>query len=234
MGLYVFDSDGQKVAGRLYLSGDSEARLALGDGQSGGVAAGTGASGSGFIVVRHASGATGIDMGQLKGRPMALGVFGETGQELVSLRTDDKRGSVKVMKPNGVAVGGLVADDTGGRITLTGSAGAKPAIALGADTDGGFVSVYGSGGGALPVAALQASSGKGNVYVFNAGGEPIASLSSGNNGGTLQLTDMAGTPMVQAGTLPDPHVGIVRTGPASRAPGGLMGVPGSYITGKGN
>jgi hypothetical protein len=93
------------------------------------------------------------------------------------------------------------------------------------------VYVYSSSG--TPVAGLQTVSGnQGQVGVFM-GTQSIAVLAQGHNGGELELSDIGGTPMVQAGTLPT-HVGIVRTGPASRAPGGLMGVPGSYITGKGN
>jgi hypothetical protein len=62
-------------------------------------------------------------------------------------------------------------------------------------------------------------------------GSPIASLVRTANGGKLELSSSNGELMVIAGTTSS-GVGTVRTGPMSRAPGGLMGVPGSFISGK--
>ena len=93
--------------------------------------------------------------------------------------------------------------------------------------------VYGNDSNKV-VSGIESYDGnKGQVAVYNANEQNVGTLTLGANGAELQLDDMSGKPMVEMGTLPT-HVGIVRTGPASRAPGGLMGVPGSYITGKGN
>jgi hypothetical protein len=69
------------------------------------------------------------------------------------------------------------------------------------------------------------------ISVNGDNGSPIASLVRGTNGGKLELSNSKGEVMVAAGTW-STGVGLVQTGPMSRAPGGLMGVPGSFISGK--
>ncbi len=101
----------------------------------------------------------------------------------------------------------------------------------------------GSGGGA-GVAAIADRDGnlRARMYVSTADlplfridntDMPIAVLTEGaNREGLLQLFNSAGARMVEAGGTAE-GVGVVRAGPESFKPGyGLLGLPGSYLSGK--
>jgi hypothetical protein len=164
------------------------------------------------------------------GKGRGLYVFNDAGQPVVSLTDSGAGGEVRALSPTN--------DET---FAALGFPGYSPQMSLeynghtsvsaNADRDGdNSVAVMDSSG--RTVAELRNVGGKrGQLGLFHEGNN-IAALTEGLNGAELELDDMAGTPMVQAGTLSN-HTGIVRTGPASRAPGGLMGVPGSFISGKG-
>ncbi len=78
MGVYVVGTDGQTLEGALYLDSKKlKGHLLVGDVKAGGLSGGPGDSGTGYLVVRHANGKAGIDMGEREGRPMALGVFSD-------------------------------------------------------------------------------------------------------------------------------------------------------------
>jgi hypothetical protein len=110
----------------------------------------------------------------------------------------------------------------GKRVATIGQSGAGQGAATVADDQGrprGFMVV--------------ASGGKAAIGVQNADGTVVATLGEGETGGGwLSLTNADGQPMVDAGTS-DGGFGVVRAGPEAFKPGlGLLGLPGSYISGK--
>ncbi len=199
MGVYVLAPDGVAVAGSLALDVSTKGRLRVGDDQTGGASIGVGKSGAGFLVVRRPDGRTGVDVGQLEGRPMAVSVFGDNQKELVSLRTDQKGGSVQVMTATGTTVGGLLASDSGGGLALTGPAGGKSAVSLSVSGYGGAVRVFPQGGGTAQ-AEFTTSAAGGAIAAYNGTGAPIAMVGSKDGKGYLELNDASGTKMVEAGS----------------------------------
>jgi hypothetical protein len=199
MGVYVLAPDGAAVAASLALDVSTKGRLRVGDDQTGGASIGVGKSGAGFVVVRRPDGRTGVDIGQLEGRPMALSVFGDNQKALVSLRTDQKGGSVEVMTATGTTVGGLLASDTGGGLALTGPAGGKSAVSLSVSGYGGVVRVFPQGGGTAQ-AEFTTSAAGGAITAYNGTGAPIAMVGSKDGKGYFELNDPSGTKMVEAGS----------------------------------
>jgi hypothetical protein len=230
MGVYVLGPDGQAIEGSLALNPSNKGRLVLGDAKSGGVDAGVGVSGAGFMVVRRDDGKTGIDMGQLEGRPMAVGIFGAGGKELVSLRTDQKGGSVRVMNPTGVGVAGLLADNTGGGLALTGPTGGKSAVSLSVEPSGGKVRVFPQAGGHAQAELTAADEGGGGaVNVYNSSGEAVGWLTTTGAGDGRFEIGRSGKIYVRAGVAFG--LGNVIAGPRiGGAPPGLT-IP-DYIQGK--
>ena len=250
MGVYVVGPDGQTVEGSLALSASNKGRLLVGDAKSGGVDAGAGSSRSGFLVVRGDNGKAGIDMGQLNGRPMAVGIFGASGKELVSMRTDEKGGSVEVMNatgvklgslkadetggsvqvsnPTGTGVGGLLGRESGGRIALTGPAGGKTAVGLSVEASGGKVRVFPQNGGPAQAELTAETTGGGAVTVYSTAGEPVGLLQATSTGaGRLEISK-AGQIYVEAGVLPS-GLGVVRAGPQIGGPPVGLGIPNAIM-----
>jgi hypothetical protein len=217
MGVHILGPDGQTVEATLGLHGTTgKGRLTIGDASKGGATLGQGTLGGGFASVRRADGKLGISLGQLDGRPMGVDVFGESGKELVSMRTDSKGGTVRVMTPAGVAVAALLAGENGGGVALTGPSGGKSAVSIGVEPSGGKVRVFPAGGGPAQ-AELTAEVSGGAVTLYNSSGTPSALLSTGANGaGALEIS-RAGTVYVEAGVLPN-GVGVVRAGPKIGGP----------------
>lgn len=223
MGVHVFAPDGQTIEGSLSLTPTNKGSLEVGDPRSGGSHIGVGQSGAGYVIVRLADGKRGIALGQLLGRPMSVGVFGENDKELVSLRTDPKGGSVQVMNPTGVGVGGLLASETGGRVALTGPAGGKNGVSLSVEATGGKVRVFPQGGGSAQ-AELTAEPSGGAFTVYTSSGQPVALLQATSSGaGRLEIS-RAGQIYVEAGVLPS-GVGVVRAGPQIGGPPVGLGIP---------
>jgi len=253
MGVYLVGPDGQTLEGGLYLESKNKGHLLVGDVKGGGLSAGPGDSGTGYLTVRTATGKTGIDMGELNGRPMAVGVFDSSGQELVSLRTDQKGGSVEVMNPTGVklvslradetggsvlvsnprgmGVGALLAREGGGRVALTGPAGGKTAVGLSVEASGGKVRVFPQDGGSAQ-AELTAEATGGAFTVYTTAGEAVGMLQATSAGAGKLEIDKGKQIYVEAGVLPS-GVGIVRVGPKVGAPAMFMGIPTAIMGAKG-
>ncbi len=202
MGLYVLASDGVAVEGSLALDSSSKGQLHVGGDQTGGATIGVGKSSSGFVLVRRPDGKDGVTLGQLGGRPMSVSVFGENQKELVSLKTDQKGGTVQVMTAAGTTVGGLLASEAGGGLALTGPAGGKSAVSLSVAGYGGVVRVFPQGGGTAQ-AEFTTSAAGGAVTAYNGTGAPIAMVGSKDGKGYLELSDPSGTRMVEAGSTKD-------------------------------
>jgi hypothetical protein len=224
MGVRVIGPDGESVEGSLALDAANKGQLTVGDLQTGGTSVGVGKSGAGFVIVRRGDGKNGIALGQLEGRPMSVGVFGENAKELVTLGTGQKGGSVKVMTSTGAAVAALLAGDTGGGVALTGPAGGKSAVSLSVEPTGGKVKVFPQGGGSAQAELTAGPSGGGTVNVYNGAGEAVVWLEATSKGeGRLQV-GRAGKVYVEAGVLPS-GLGMVVAGPQVGGPPPGLVVP---------
>lgn len=149
-------------------------------------------------------------------------VRGKSGQTIAVFSEEPGHYGLTVVGKSGGAVG-------------IGSSSGKGLLLLQDTGRNTFASIDGEGfkfveGGHNVVFVGKAAAGA-EITVNGLDGNPIASLVRTTNGGKLELSNTGGQLMVEAGTT-DSGVGVVRTGPMSRVPGGLMGVPGSYISGK--
>lgn len=118
------------------------------------------------------------------------------------------------------------------------SAGGNKLASIGesAETRAGVASVFDTRG--TWRAAMMYSGfakDKGVLAIGGGGPKQIAELAEGSNGGgVLRLYTGQGTAIVEAGVTAE-QFGVVRAGPESFKPGlGLLGLPGSYISGKPN
>ncbi|MFO1467414.1 MAG: hypothetical protein U1F35_13420 [Steroidobacteraceae bacterium] len=110
----------------------------------------------------------------------------------------------------------------------------KPIAFLGERQDGnGHTRLYDSAGKPRVGMGVLTKTGKGGIGVQNDAGTLVGVLTEGTNGGGLMyLTNQQEQMMVEAGVTAE-QVGVVRAGPESFKPGyGVLGLPGSYISGK--
>jgi len=200
-GAYLYRS-GQPV---IVLGTTGPSLLLSNDGASPGVWLGIKDEGAGFLDVYRADGVA-AELGPGSANNTALRIYGEAGKPLAAIGIDAAgNGAVRVGDSSGSQVAGMAADSDGG---------------------GSIVAYHKSG---QPAAALAiGDGGVGSIQTYSNGGQVLGSLTQGVNGGKLQLNDLGGEPMVEAGTLGS--VGIVKTGPMTRA-SGILGIPGSYIKG---
>jgi hypothetical protein len=228
----ISESDGS-VQAFLGLDDKNDGRVALGKSASGSVEIGIGRSGAGFTLLRDKSGALAASVGRLDNGAMAFTVHGAGEKPVASLTADPKLGGrTNVMNAQGLPVGGLLAQQSGGGLVLTGATGGDSLVDLGIGADGGgTMRVYGPGGGS-PRASVVAEDNVGKVIAFNSSGEPVAALFSGTSGqGRLQLSKGAQV-IVEAGMTVD-GVGVVRALPGG-GPGGALGIPHQIIGWKGS
>jgi len=216
------------TTGQSGLSDSDKGALWVGDDNAGGAHIGVGNSGAGYLTVRRAEGKMGVAMGQLDGRPMSVGVFGENAKELASLRADTKGGSVLLMNPTGVSVAGVLGGDTGGSVALTGPAGGKSAVSLSVDATGGKVRVFPQGGGSAQAELTAEATGGGAVTVYSTAGEPVGLLHATSTGAGRFEISKAGQIYVEAGVLPS-GLGVVRAGPQIGGPPVGLGIPNAIM-----
>ena len=76
---------------------------------------------------------------------------------------------------------------------------------------------------------MVAEGGEAAFSIRNKGGTTIVRIGETSGGGVLQLADQGGSAMVEAGVLPG-H-GIVRAYPLGNPGVGLIGMPGTFISG---
>jgi hypothetical protein len=176
-----------------------------------------------------------------------------TGSAAVSLMVDDQGGELEV---GGLSVGRSGFNDSGFEIRTSEGKG----VELGLDDSGNYALQARGKGGRLVAALGQAAVGSGLAFVsdslgvekasmrvfsdgaairrgafdvLNKSSTVVARLTQGDSGGGLMtLTNSFGLQMVEAGSSADGY-GVVRAGPESFKSGfGVLGLPGSYITGK--
>jgi len=130
-----------------------------------------------------------------------------------------------------------VADDQGHALAQLGQAQNGTGVVTTYDTTGtiraivsgtGQIHVTGDDGNTL--ATMVAEGGQGAFSIRNKGGTTIVRVSESSvGGGLLQLADQGGSAMVEAVVLPG-H-GVVRAYPLGNPGVGLIGVPGTFISG---
>jgi hypothetical protein len=111
----------------------------------------------------------------------------------------------------------------GGALAAYNAAGNIGAILSGT----GQVHVADKGG--VTLATMVAENGEGAFSVRNQGGETVVRLGDGKEGGLLQLASSTGNAMVEAGSLHGR--GIVRAYPIGHPGMGMVGMPGTFISG---
>jgi hypothetical protein len=92
MGVHVFASDGEAIAGSLALDEDDRGQLQVGPEDEGSVRIGLGPSGAGFVSVRTAAGKTGVGLGVFKDAPMGVYVLNPDGQQIEASMTTSQEG----------------------------------------------------------------------------------------------------------------------------------------------
>lgn len=149
-----------------------------------------------------------------------IGASGETAnvfliegdQRRINLGRNDKgQYGLRVYEPGGKLVAGIGQSTSGeGVVTVADMEGTQRAAMY----------VHQSGGGALDI--------------INKQGKTVASVLATERGnGMMQLFNRDGVTMVEAG-VNENNLGVVRAGPAGFHPGvGILGLPGSFIVGKG-
>lgn len=223
MGVRVLGQDGATPQAELTLDAAGQGRLSVGDTASGSVELGVGKSGTGFVSVDRADGSIGALVGQYRQAPLSFSILSEQDQPLATMYGDTLGGSVRVMSPKGIPVGGLFSEEEGGGLVLTDPAGGSSVVDLGVRAGGGSVRVF-SVGGSSTRAALEADTRTGGFTTFDDEGRPAAVLATMPGGsGRLQLRN-GGETVVEGGTTTD-GVGIVRAGPAAPRAVGALAIP---------
>jgi hypothetical protein len=97
MGVHVFATNGQAIAGSLALDEDNRGQLQVGPAEEGSVKIGVGPSGAGFVAVRTTAGKTGVGLGVFRNAPMGVYVLNPDGQQIeASMTTSQEGGSFRV------------------------------------------------------------------------------------------------------------------------------------------
>lgn len=193
-GVRLMGADGKTTAANLGLDSEKRPLLRLGDDKTGGVDAGTGASGGGFVILRTGKGQPGITMGQREGRPLAVAVHDASGASTVAQLGADASGAGQLLvrgadgksvatlgQAPGAELGLTVgASDTAARASLTVDGQGRGQIRLRSEGGDGF-----SGG--------VGDSGMGFAVVHGASGEDAIALGAyrGSTNG-VRLLDTAG------------------------------------------
>jgi hypothetical protein len=218
-GVFVMDDAGNQADASLVTVGNNQPRLYVGNRDAGGVTVSVGNSNTGLISVRDTNGEPGVIAGSIKGVRMGVYAMNPAGIG-VSLSGDKAGGRIQVHNPQGIAVGGLFSEFTGGGLTLTAETGGHSIVDLGVRAGGGSVRVFSVGGGTTR-AALEADDRSGGFAAYADDGTAAVTLTGLPSGsGKLQLLK-SGVTFVEAGLNQDGG-GEVRAGPrAPQAVGGL-------------
>ena len=101
MGIHVFASNGEAIAGSLTLNEEDHGQLQVGQAEEGSVKLGVGPSGAGFVSVRTTAGKTGVGLGVFQNAPMGVYVLNPDGQHIEASMTTSKEGGSFQLNTNG-------------------------------------------------------------------------------------------------------------------------------------
>ena len=222
-GIFRVDKEAGGEAARIAPTADGNVTFTVGERSGGGISAGVGSSGNGYLVLKAAGGKPAIDMGRPDGAPMGVYVFAPDGANVrASLGLDEnQKGRLRVGDPKGPR--GVLGATKSGAMSfgLFDQEGADFRVGMLAAPDETFVRVKGQKNSVH----LNTSAEGAAVHIFNSSGNSAASLESTTNGyGKFSLGDADGNTMVQAGTTVD-QLGVVRVGPMIGGPLAVPGLP---------
>ena len=242
MGVRVMSPDGKTTLARLGLDNSARGLLTVGDLNAGGIATGTGASGSGFFLLRSPEGRDRISMGQAGGGPMGVHVNAADGKTpLAVLGTGRFGGYVQAANPSGAIRAAMAGD---GSLELSDAAG-NTTVGAGAVSagGGGVLSVYQTAdsklfevSGAVAPGAARVTVGPGAgggiaVGVANAAKATVAVFGESKiGGGVFAASDTSGTiRALLSGSVGELHMadeaGVTRaTVVAASAGGGAVSI----------
>jgi hypothetical protein len=160
-------------------------------------------AGNGRVRINDMAGKAIVKVQEKGADPRGLLVLNGQAQIAAQATSDSTgAGSVKVLTPKGVAVGGLLASESGGGLALTGPSGGASAVSLKVEPTGGKVRVFPAGGGSA-LAELAGEASGGAVTIYSPRGGPLGSMNAGNGRGYLELNDAGGNKMVEASSQAD-------------------------------
>ena len=224
-GLKIMNADGVAAAAHLGIDSVRRPLLRLGDDKTGGVDAGAGASGTGFLIVRTAKGQPGIALGERDKTPLAVTVLDASGTGTVAqLGADGSGGGRLVVRGEGGAVATLGPSQLG-QVGLTmGGENKAPGATFGLLSDGSGQAVLSDESGEVVVGAFKADpiglrlfdqaggervtvaarNGIGVVSVRNAQSTAVAGITTlAEGGGAVVVANSAGATLAQMGTTTD-------------------------------
>jgi hypothetical protein len=221
-GIFRVDKEAGGEVARIAPTADG-VTFTVGERSGGGINAGVGSSGNGYLVLKAAGGKPAIDMGRPDGTPMGVYVLAPDGVNVrASLGLDEnQKGRLRVGDPKGPR--GVLGATKSGAMSfgLFDTESSDFRVGMLAAPDETFVRVKGQKNSVH----LNTSAEGAAVHIFNSSGNSAASLESTTNGyGKFSLGDADGNTMVQAGTTVD-QLGVVRVGPMMGGPLAVPGLP---------
>ena len=141
---------------------------------------------------------------------------------------------IQLLTPEGQIVASGVALSTGG-VFKTWSADRAGQVSIGVNgkTFAGVVLRASEGGKPLGLMGI-ADTGRASLELSNESGTVVSSLGVNKTGaGILELANAGGNAMAQGGVLNGTGAGIFRTFPNGNPGAGLVGMPGTFIMGRG-
>jgi hypothetical protein len=200
-GVQVMNDDGMTAAAHLGFDSARKPLLRLGGDKTGGLEAGTGASGTGFLTVRAATGQPGISLGAESSGGGRVVVRGEGGA-VATLGTSQLGQVGLTMGVENKAPGatfGLLSDGSG-QTVLSDESGEVVVGAFKFDPIG--VRLFDKAGGER--VTVHAKNGTGVVSVRNAQNAPVAGITTrADGGGAVVVANSSGATLAQMGTTTD-------------------------------
>ena len=205
-GIQIMSADRKTAAVTLGLD---EARkqplLRLGDNTTGGVDAGTGASGTGFVILRSGNGQPGISIGQRDKTPLGITVHDASGANSVAqLGADGAGGGRLMVRGEGSSVATLGPSQLG-RIGLTmGTNDKAPGATFGLLSDGtGQAVLTDDGGGEVVVGGYKAAAV--GMRLFDSSGGERVTIAAGEKGAFA--VKVSGTGQAPVASLGEASIG---------------------------
>lgn len=227
MGMQIMSADGKTAAASLGLDGvRKQPLLRLGDDTTGGVDAGAGASGTGFLVLRTGKGQPGISLGQRDKSPLAVTVHDASGANSVAqLGADGSGGGRLMVRGEGRTIATLGPSQLGQLGLTIGTNDTAPGATFGLLSDGTGQAVLADEGGGEVVVGGYKTAPVGVRLLDSAGGERVT-IAAGEKG-AFGVT-VAGT-----GQSPVARIGEASIGGGFMATYNSAGAVGAIVSGTG-
>jgi hypothetical protein len=191
-GLQLMSADGKTVAASLGFDSVRRPLLRLGEDTTGGVDAGLGSSGTGFVIVRTGKGQPGISLGQRDKSPLSVTVHDTSGGATVAQLGSDGSGAGRLLVHGEGRTVATLGPSQLGQLGLTmGTNDKAPGAAFGLLSDGTGQAVLSDEGGGEVVLGGFKTAPMGLRLLDSTGGErvTIAANAKGAFGLTVAGTD---------------------------------------------